>query len=87
MGQNIGGPLGLAVVAALGAARTVELGGRTGSAVGMTRPELIALGEGYTLGLLGCAVITLLVGLAAQGIRYTADDVAQAKAAQDAAMA
>lgn len=82
--QNLGGPLGLAVVSALAASKTLSLGGRTGSAVDMTRPEIVALGEGYTFALLGCAVLAAIAAIAALFIRYSAADVAQAKAAQDA---
>lgn len=85
--QNLGGPLGLAVVSAMAAARTISLGGSTGSAVMMDRPEIIALGEGYTFGLLGCAGLAAIAAVSALFIRYSSADVAQAKAAQDAAQA
>ena len=82
--QNLGGPVGLAVVSAMAAAKTLSLGGRTGSATDMSRPEVVALGEGYTFGLLGCVTLAAIAAVAALFIRYSAADVAQAKVAQDA---
>lgn len=84
--QNLGGPLGLAVVSAVAAAKTLDLGGVTGSSVGMSAEQVAILGEGYTFGLLACAVLAGIAAVAALFIRYSADDVASAKAAQDAAL-
>lgn len=83
--QNLGGPLGLAVVSAMAAAKTLSLGGVTGSAVSMTEDQVRILGEGYTFGLLGCAGLAAVAAVSALFIRYSADDVASAKAAQEAA--
>ncbi|MGB7363501.1 MAG: MFS transporter [Rhodococcus sp. (in: high G+C Gram-positive bacteria)] len=82
--QNLGGPLGLAIVSAIAAAKTVSLGGITGSAVYMTPEQVVTLGEGYTFGLLACAVLAAIAAVAALFIRYSAADVAQAKQAQHA---
>ncbi|MBT1192582.1 MFS transporter [Rhodococcus kroppenstedtii] len=83
--QNLGGPLGLAVVSAMAAAKTMSLGGVTGSAVSMTEEQVRVLGEGYTFGLLGCAGLAAVAAVSALFIRYSAADVASAKAAQEAA--
>ncbi|MGU3433465.1 MFS transporter [Actinomycetes bacterium M1A6_2h] len=81
--QNLGGPIGLAAVSAMATAKTLSLGGTSGPAASMTEPQIVALGDGYTFGLLGCAILAVVAGVAAMFIRYTPAQVAQAKAAQD----
>ncbi|WP_169847186.1 MFS transporter [Rhodococcus triatomae] len=83
--QTLGGPLALAVIGAMATSRTLSLGGTSGATVDMTAAQIVALGEGYTFALVGCAVCAVIAGVAALFIRFTPEQVAQAQAAEKAA--
>ncbi|NLG56636.1 MAG: MFS transporter [Rhodococcus sp.] len=83
--QTLGGPLALAVIGAMATSRTISLGGVSGSIENMTAAQIVALGEGYTFALVGCAVCAVVAGIAALFIRFTPEQVAQAQAAEKAA--
>jgi Na+/melibiose symporter-like transporter len=83
--QTLGGPLALSVIGAMATSKTLSLGGTSGKAADMNPAELIALGEGYTFALVGCAVCAVFAGIAALCIRFTPSQVAQAQAAEKAA--
>lgn len=83
--QTLGGPLALAVIGAMATSRTLSLGGISGAAENMTAAQIVALGEGYTFALIGCAACAVIAGIAALFIRFTPQQVAQAQAAEKAA--
>ncbi|ANQ73463.1 MULTISPECIES: MFS transporter [Rhodococcus] len=83
--QTLGGPLALSVIGAMATSKTLSLGGTSGKAADMNPAQLIALGEGYTFALVGCAVCAVFAGIAALCIRFTPSQVAQAQAAEKAA--
>jgi predicted MFS family arabinose efflux permease len=83
--QTLGGPLALSVIGAMATSKTLSLGGTSGKAADMDPAQLIALGEGYTFALVGCAVCAVFAGIAALCIRFTPSQVAQAQAAEKAA--
>lgn len=82
---NLGTPIAIGVLSPIAASRTLAEGGRTGNPADMTDAEVTALGSGYTLALLVAAVGSLLVGLIALTLRYSAGEVARAQHAQEAA--
>jgi EmrB/QacA subfamily drug resistance transporter len=82
--QNLGGPVVLAVIQAVITSRTLYLGGTTGPVKNMTAPQLHALDQGYTYGLLWVAAVAILVGGAALFIGYTSSQVAHAQEVKDA---
>lgn len=84
---NLGTPIAIGVLTPIAASRTLSQGGRTGKPADMTPDEIVALGSGYTLVLFVAAIGALLVGLIALTLRYTADEVARAQHAQEAAQA
>lgn len=82
--QNLGGPVVLAIVQAVITSRTLYLGGTTGPVKKMDAPQLHALDQGYTYGLLWVAAVAVIVGAVALFIRYTAEQVAHAQEVKDA---
>ena len=82
--QNLGGPVVLAIIQAVITSRTLYLGGTTGPVRNMNAPQLHALDQGYTYGLLWVAAVAVLVGAVALFIGYTASQVAQAQEVKDA---
>ena len=85
---SLGGPVVMAVIQAVVTSRTLSLGGTNRPMKSMTAAQLHALDNGYTHGLLWLAGVSLLVGVAAVFIGYTAEQVAHAhevKKAMDAA--
>ncbi len=85
---SLGGPVVMAVIQAVVTSRTLSLGGTNRPMKSMTAAQLHALDNGYTHGLLWLAGVSLLVGVAAMFIGYTAEQVAHAqevKKAMDAA--
>ncbi|MDV3136647.1 MFS transporter [Mycobacterium sp. 29Ha] len=82
--QNLGGPVVLAIVQVAVAARTLSLGGTTGSVKSMNAAQLNALDQGITYGLLWLAGVALLVGVAVLFIGYSAQQVAHAQEARTA---
>lgn len=76
---SLGGPVVMTVIQAAITSRTMSLGG-TNRPVRILNPEqLHALDQGYTHGLLWLAGVSLLVGVAALFIGYTAQEVAHAQ--------
>lgn len=75
---GLGGPLVLAVVQALITARTLQMGGITGSARFMDADQLYALDRGYSFGLLVLGAFVVLLGAVALLIGYSAQQVAHA---------
>ncbi|BBY48289.1 MFS transporter [Mycolicibacterium arabiense] len=84
MVQNLGGPLVLVAIMAVQQSRTLYLGGTTGPVKNMTPPQLDALGEGYTYSLLWVAGVSILVGVAAFWIGFSAKDIARAQHTKEA---
>jgi EmrB/QacA subfamily drug resistance transporter len=84
MVQNLGGPLVLVVIMAVQTSRTLYLGGTTGPVKNMTPAQLDALGDGYTYSLLWVAGISILVGVAAFWIGFSARDIARAQHTREA---
>jgi len=82
--QNLGGPVVLAVIAAVITSRTLYLGGTTGPVKRMNPAQLHALDQGYTYGLLWVAGVAVLVGVVALFIGYTAQQVAHAQEVREA---
>ncbi|QLY34820.1 MFS transporter [Nocardia huaxiensis] len=86
MFMNMGTPFAVGVLSPVAASRTLSLGGETGGKVtDMTTAQIDALGSGYTLVLLVCAIGTAVMGLIALTLRYTPAQLAQAQHAQDEA--
>lgn len=84
--QTLGGALGLGAVGALATARTLSLGGVTGPASAMNESQLEALGSGYMFALLLSALLAVaLAVIVAVWMRFTPEQVAQGRAAQDTA--
>lgn len=83
--QTLGGPVGLGVIGAMAASRTMSLGGTSGAVADMTPAQLVAQGEGYMFALVGCAVCAVIAGIAALFMRFTPEEVAQAQAAEKVA--
>ncbi|KAA0081300.1 MFS transporter [Mycolicibacterium sp. P9-64] len=84
MVQNLGGPLVLVVIMAVQTSRTLYLGGTTGPVKNMTPAQLDALGDGYTYSLLWVAGVSILVGIAAFWIGFSAKDIARAQHTREA---
>lgn len=84
MVQNLGGPLVLVAIMAVQTSRTLYLGGTTGPVKNMTPTQLDALGAGYTYSLLWVAGISILVGVAAFWIGFSARDIARAQHTKEA---
>ncbi|MFC7672033.1 MFS transporter [Mycolicibacterium sp. GCM10028919] len=84
MVQNLGGPLVLVAIMAVQQSRTLYLGGTTGPVKNMTPTQLDALGEGYTYSLLWVAGVSILVGVAAFWIGFSAKDIARAQHTKEA---
>ncbi|MEE2854723.1 MAG: MFS transporter [Actinomycetota bacterium] len=76
---SLGGPVVLSIIQAVATSRTVSLGGTNGPAKSMSPAQLHALDQGYTYGLLWLAGVSVLVGVAALFIGYTAQQIAQAQ--------
>jgi hypothetical protein len=72
------------VIQAVQTSRTLYLGGTTGPVGRMTQAQLDALGHGYTYSLLWVAGVAVLVGAAALGIGFSADDIARAQHTREA---
>lgn len=84
MVQNLGGPLVLVAIMAVQQSRTLYLGGTTGPVKNMSPTQLDALGEGYTYSLLWVAGVSILVGVAAFWIGFSAKDIARAQHTKEA---
>lgn len=84
MVQNLGGPLVLVAIMAVQTSRTLYLGGTTGPVKNMTPDQLDALAAGYTYSLLWVAGISILVGVAAFWIGFSARDIARAQHTKEA---
>ncbi|SEH84863.1 drug resistance transporter, EmrB/QacA subfamily [Mycolicibacterium rutilum] len=82
--QNLGGPVVLAIIQAVITSRTLYLGGTTGPVSDMSGPQLHALDQGYTYGLLWVAAVAVIVGCVSLFIGYTASQVAHAQEVKDA---
>ncbi|WP_240563076.1 MULTISPECIES: MFS transporter [unclassified Mycobacterium] len=76
---SLGGPVVMAVIQAIVTSHTLSLGGVNGPAKSMNAAQLHALDQGYTYGLLWLAGVSVLVGVVALMIGYTAEDVARAQ--------
>ncbi|MGC0363571.1 EmrB/QacA subfamily drug resistance transporter [Rhodococcus sp. 27YEA15] len=83
--QVLFGPVGLAVVGAMAASRTLSLGGVSGAAANMSPEQLHALSEGYVFALFGCAILALLAAFSAFFVKFTPAQVAQAQVAEKVA--
>jgi hypothetical protein len=81
---SLGGPVVMAVIQAVVTSRTQSLGGTIGPLKSMNATQLHALDNGYTHGLLWLAGVSLLVGVAALFIGFTAEQVAHAQEAKKA---
>jgi hypothetical protein len=82
--QSVGGPAVLVAIQAVITMRTLQLGGGTGPAIGMTDVQLDALDRGYTYGVLWLGAVAVLLAGVAVFIRYTAQQVAHARQLQKA---
>ncbi|NUS43754.1 MAG: MFS transporter [Mycobacteriaceae bacterium] len=80
-----GPALALGFISPMVVSRTLSRGGTTGKPSDMDAHELAALNSGYNLALFLCAMGALLTFALALTIRYTASQVAQAHAVQEAA--
>ncbi|MBL1078994.1 MFS transporter [Nocardia sp. 2] len=85
MFMNMGTPFAVGLLSPVAVSRTLSLGGDTGKVTEMTDLQIDALGSGYTLVLLVCAIGTAVMGLIALTLRYTPAQLAQAQHAQDEA--
>ncbi|WP_327121106.1 MFS transporter [Nocardia sp. NBC_01730] len=85
MFMNLATPVAIGLLTPIAASRTLSLGGRTGKVAGMTPAEIAALGNGYTLVLLVCALIAFATGLVALTLRFTPPQLALAQHAQEEA--
>ncbi|WP_425326095.1 MFS transporter [Nocardia otitidiscaviarum] len=85
MFMNMGTPVAVGLLSPVAASRTLSLGGHTGKAADMSTAEIAALGSGYTLVLLVCAIGTAIMGLLALTLRYTPAQLAQAQHNQEEA--
>ncbi|MGO4617788.1 MFS transporter [Nocardia sp. 2YAB30] len=85
MFMNLATPVAIGLLTPIAASRTLSLGGRTGKVAGMTRAEIAALGNGYTLVLFVCALIAFAAGLVALTLRFTPQQLALAQHAQEEA--
>ncbi|GAB4584601.1 MFS transporter [Nocardia sp. IFM 10818] len=85
MFMNMGTPFAVGLLSPVALSRTLSLGGTNGKAADMTPLQIDALGSGYTLVLLVCAIGTAVMGLLALTLRYTPAQLAQAQHAQDEA--
>lgn len=84
--QTLGGPIGIAVISVFATSRTIADGGTVDIKVEQMNPaELVALGNGYTFALVGCAIAAALAGVAALFMRFTPAQIAEAQAAEKAA--
>jgi EmrB/QacA subfamily drug resistance transporter len=83
--QSIGGPVALVVIQLVIALHVRSLGGTDGPVHDMSAAQLHALDLGYTHGLLWLAGVAVLLGLVATRIGYTAQEVARAQSAMNAA--
>ncbi|QIS14337.1 MFS transporter [Nocardia arthritidis] len=83
---NLGTPLAIGILTPVAASRTLSLGGHTDRKVSELDPtELAALGDGYTLVLLFCAMAAIILGFIVLTLRYTPDQLAEAHHAQEEA--
>ncbi|WP_254848381.1 MFS transporter [Mycobacterium sp. SP-6446] len=80
----LGGPVVMTVIQAIVTSHTLSLGGTNGPAKSMNAAQLHALDQGYTYGMLWLAGVSLLVGVVALFIGYTAEQVAQAQQLKNA---
>jgi hypothetical protein len=83
--QNLGGPLVLVAIQVVITSRTLRLGGTTGPVKTMNAAQLHALDHAYTDGLLCLAGVVVLLCGAALLIGYSAQQVAHAQKAKNAA--
>ncbi|MBV9090888.1 MAG: MFS transporter [Mycobacteriaceae bacterium] len=84
MVQNLGGPLVLVAIQAVQVSRTLYLGGTTGPVGRMTPAQLNALDHGYTYSLLWVAAVSLLGGVSALLIGFSAGQIAAAQHTREA---
>ncbi|WP_431236994.1 MFS transporter [Mycolicibacterium aichiense] len=80
--QSLGGPLVLVFIQVVITTRTLQLGGTTGPAAGMSPAQLTALDHGYTYGLLWIGGVVVLLAVAALFMGYTSRQVAHAQKVQ-----
>ncbi|WP_067698880.1 MFS transporter [Nocardia jejuensis] len=85
MFMNMGTPFAVGLLSPVALSRTLSLGGSTGKVTEMSSAQIDALGSGYTLVLLVCAIGTATMGLLALTLRYTSAELSQAQHAQDEA--
>ncbi|MFB7717195.1 MULTISPECIES: MFS transporter [unclassified Nocardia] len=85
MFMNMGTPFAVGVLSPVALSRTLSLGGSTGKVTEMNPTQIEALGSGYTLVLLVCAIGTAVLGVLALTLRYTPAQLQQAQHAQDEA--
>ncbi|MFJ9368364.1 MFS transporter [Nocardia sp. NPDC101769] len=86
MFMNMGTPFAVGVLSPVALSRTLSLDkGATGKVSEMSQHQIDALGSGYTLVLLVCAIGTAVMGLLALTLRYTPTQLAQAQHTQDEA--
>ncbi|WP_082690968.1 MFS transporter [Mycobacterium sp. GA-1199] len=76
--STLGGPVVLVAIQAVITSRTLSLGGINGPVKFMDAAQLHALDQGITYGLLWLAGVTVIVGVIALFIGYTAQQVAHA---------
>ncbi|WP_084792559.1 MFS transporter [Mycobacterium sp. E136] len=84
MVRMTGGPLVLVVIQAVITLRTLHHGGVTGPVASMNDAQLSALDSGFTDGLLGIAVVVVLLATVVTFVGYTAEQVARAQEAKKA---
>jgi hypothetical protein len=77
--STLGGPVVLVAIQAVITSRTLSLGGINGPAKFMDAAQLHALDQGVTYGLLWLGGVTVIVGITALFIGYTAQQVAHAQ--------
>ncbi|RJO75288.1 MFS transporter [Nocardia panacis] len=81
--MNLGTPLAIGVLTPVAASRTLSLGGHTDRKVSqMDGSELAALGDGYTLVLLFCAIGAIIIGFVVLTLRYTPAQLVEAQHAE-----
>jgi EmrB/QacA subfamily drug resistance transporter len=81
---SLGGPVVMAVILSVVTSHTLSLGGTNGPVKSMNPAQLHALDQGYAYGMLWLAGVSLLVGMVALLIGYSAQQVAQAQQAMNA---
>ncbi|MGV9410823.1 MFS transporter [Nocardia sp. NPDC003693] len=85
MFMNMGTPFAVGLLSPVALSRTLSLDGTNGKVTDMNEMQIAALGSGYMLVLLVCALGTAVMGLLALTLRYTPEQLSQAQHAQDEA--